>query len=380
MKRFFCFGSSSLLVAAVACSNPPPTPTDNGVGGSSGQSNGGSAGAAARAGSGGGTATGGGGAGGTFAGAGTTGSGAAAGSTASGGTGGSGASGAPAGGSAGTLPGGSGGAGGALGGSAGTGTAGGPASGGAGAGASGAAGSAGTGAAGASSFNCGSLPLCDDFETGSTPNTNVWTTIPNGASGATIDSIGAHGSGHSLKVVSSDRLYLRNSTVIGTLGSVAYVHFYVRFATTLASGHGAMVVTHPTAVDQYSQSNELRFGSQDSVFHWNTDSDAANVPDVSPDGDAASFKPAANTWYCINLTIDTKGPLDVSIDGADQPGLTVDGTPTMNIDQAWLGSSASLMRYTALADFNVGWDSYGAGALTLWYDDVALSSTPIACP
>ena len=39
--------------------------------------------------------------------------------------------------------------------------------------------------------------------------------------------------------------------------------------------------------DQYSQSNELRFGSQDMVFHWNTDSDAANIPDVSPSGDAA---------------------------------------------------------------------------------------------
>lgn len=26
---------------------------------------------------------------------------------------------------------------------------------------------------------------------------------------------------------------------------------------TLANGHGAMVVTHPTALDQYSQSNEL---------------------------------------------------------------------------------------------------------------------------
>jgi hypothetical protein len=104
------------------------------------------------------------------------------------------------------------------------------------------------------------------------------------------------------------------------------------------------------------------------------------VPDVSPNGDAASFKPLAATWYCVNLVINTNGHLDVSIDGMDQPGLTVDGTPTANIDQAWLGSSASLMRYTALADFNVGWDSYGAGALTLWYDDVALSTAPIACP
>lgn len=151
--------------------------------------------------------------------------------------------------------------------------------------------------------------------------------------------------------------------------------------TALASGHGALIVTHPTMVDQYSQSNELRFGSQDSVFHWNTDSDSANIPDVSPSGDAASFMPAANTWYCVELTINTGGNLSVSVDGMDQPGLKDDGVPTANIDQSWIMSgSSSLSRYSALADFNFGWDSYGAGALTLWYDDVAISASPIGCP
>ncbi len=61
------------------------------------------------------------------------------------------------------------------------------------------------------------------------------------------------------------------------------------------------------------------------------------------------------------------------------PGLAADGTATANIDEAWVGSSASLSRYTMLADFNFGWQSYGGGALTLWYDDVALSSLPIGC-
>ncbi len=63
----------------------------------------------------------------------------------------------------------------------------------------------------------------------------------------------------------------------------------------------------------------------------------------------------------------------------DVPGLAEDGTPTPDIDQTWVGSTASLARYTAFADFNFGWQSYGGGALTLWYDDVALSSTPIGC-
>jgi hypothetical protein len=253
----------------------------------------------------------------------------------------------------------------------------------AGANAGGAAGNAGATQGGAASADCSTLPLCDTFEStavGAAPDSKLWTLIPTGTAGtATVDAMGAHGSAHSLKVVSPDRLYLRNSSVIGTLGALVHVRFYVRFGSALAQGHGALIVTHPTAVDQYSQSNELRFGSQDNVFHWNTDSDAANIPDVSPNGDAASFKPAANTWYCVELTINTNGTLSASIDGTDVPGLTEDGVATPNIDQSWVGSTASLSRYTMLADFNFGWQSYGAGALTAWFDDVALSKTHIGC-
>jgi len=241
-------------------------------------------------------------------------------------------------------------------------------------------GGAGNGAGGGGVASCASLPLCDDFETGASPGT-LWTLVPTSASGsATIDTtMGAHGSSHSLKVVSPDRLYLRNSTVIGTLGAVVHVRFYVRFSMTLPQGHGAMIVTHPTVVDQYTQQNELRFGSQDMVFHWNTDADSANIPIVGP-GDASSFKPAANTWYCIELTINSgNSHLNVSIDGTDAPGLTEDGVATPNIDDAWVADAASKQRYMKFGDFNFGWQSYGAGAMTLWFDDVALSPNPIGC-
>ncbi|HEY3252417.1 MAG TPA: hypothetical protein VGJ91_00660, partial [Polyangiaceae bacterium] len=222
-------------------------------------------------------------------------------------------------------------------------------SGGAGAVGAAGAGNAGAGGAGGSAgaaTSCGALALCDSFEdtaVGSQPKSSLWTLVPSSASGsATVDSIGAHGSSHSLKVVSPDRLFLRNAKVIGTLGAVVHVRFYLRLGSTLADGHGAMIVTHPTMVDQYSQSNELRFGSQGQVFHWNTDDDGANIPDVSPNGNAASLKPAANTWYCIELTINTNGHLNTAIDGMDMPGLTEDGSATPNIDQAWVGSAPSL--------------------------------------
>ena len=242
---------------------------------------------------------------------------------------------------------------------------------------------AGGGIGGAGATDCSALPLCDSFEATAAqapPNPALWTLVPSAATGtATIDTMGAHGSAHSLKVVSPDRLYLRNTTVIGTLGPIAHVRFYVRFATALADGHGALIVTHPMLVDQYSQGNELRFGSQGTVFHWNTDSDSANLPDVSPNGNAASFKPAVATWYCVELTINTNGHLNVAIDGSEMAGLTEDGTPTADIDKTWVNDAPSLARYKALADFNFGWQSYGGGALTLWYDDVALSASPIGC-
>jgi hypothetical protein len=230
---------------------------------------------------------------------------------------------------------------------------------------------------------CDSLALCDTFEAqapNGPPNAALWTIIPPSPSGsATIDTIGAHGSAHSLKVVGTDRVYLRNSSVIPTLGPVVHARFYVRFMSALTGGHGAMVVTHPSDVGLYTPAPELRFGSQDTVFHWNTDSDQANIPDVSPNGRAASFAPVANTWYCIELTINTNGHLNVSIDGNDISGLAEDGVATPDIDQAWITGGASLTRYATLFDFNVGWQSFGAGPMTLWFDDVALSASPIGC-
>jgi hypothetical protein len=249
-------------------------------------------------------------------------------------------------------------------------------------GSSGASGNSGTGGAGGpGGGGCASLPLCDTFETGTAPDPALWTVIPSDAANTfSIDTIGAHGSGHSLKVVSTNRSYLRNSTVIATLGPVVHVRYYARFMTALGQGHGAMIVTHPTPVDQFAQQPELRFGSQDMVFHWNTDTDSANLPDVSPNGDAASFKPVALTWYCIELTINsTNGHLNVAVDGTDIPGLAEDGVATPDVDQAWVGSAPSQSRYAMFADFNVGWQSYGSGPLTVWFDDVALSGAPIGC-
>ena len=126
--------------------------------------------------------------------------------------------------------------------------------------------------------------------------------------------------------------------MIGTLGPTVHVRFFLRLGSALAQGHGGMIITHPTMVDQYAQQNRLRFGSQDNVFHWNTDSDSANIPDVSPNGDALSIK-ARSRHLVLRPTRST--PMVTSpreIDGTDVPGLAEDWRRTPNIDQAWVGA------------------------------------------
>lgn len=61
------------------------------------------------------------------------------------------------------------------------------------------------------------------------------------------------------------------------------------------------------------------------------------------------------------------------VDGAEVPGLRADGVPTPDVDVQW-GTYRP-----AVTDFRLGWESYGIGADTLWYDDVALSTTRVGC-
>ena len=248
------------------------------------------------------------------------------------------------------------------------------------------AGSAGSGntEGGAMGTGCASLPLCDTFESGTvgSPPASSWTIINNegASSSVAIDGIGAHGSSKSLKVVGSNRVWARNTTAIGTLGPKVYARFWVRFEKALATSHSAFIAMNPMTVDQYNQNFELRMGGQDAVFHWNNAINDHNVPPVSPNGDSKSFKPAAGTWYCVELSIDKpNGFLGASVDQKVIEGLTQDGVATPDIDSEWLADPAIKAKYATLADFAVGWASYGAGGNTVWFDDVALSNSPIGC-
>jgi hypothetical protein len=133
--------------------------------------------------------------------------------------------------------------------------------------------------------------------------------------------------------------------------------------------------------DDYDENNELRFGGQEGVFHWNNALDDRNVPSVSPVGNAASVRPLANTWYCVSLTIDKpSGHFAASIDGTEVAALTQDGVPTPDVDAEWLGDPRLVTWTATLADVSFGFRSYGGGEATVWFDDVAVADTPLPCP
>jgi hypothetical protein len=50
--------------------------------------------------------------------------------------------------------------------------------------------------------------------------------------------------------------------------------------------------------------------------------------------------------------------------------------PTKDIDSQWLNRANWR---PSLTDLRLGWESYGDGADTLWFDDVAVGSTRVGC-
>jgi hypothetical protein len=253
-------------------------------------------------------------------------------------------------------------------------------SGGTGGGSLGVAGSAGL--AGAGAVGCSSLPLCDDFEgvgAGSAPDPTKW--IPTvlsdcmtTAAKPTVDASQHHSGTRSLKVAGTasfcDYAMVGSATAFAAIGNVVYGRYYVRFETALPNGHTAFMIFP----DQMS-GHSLRMGGQNSALQWNRQSDDATLPSQSPAGIAMSKVPPVGDWVCLEFMIDqAQGLISTWVDGNQVAGLVADATPTPDVDSAW-GTAYR----PKLTSFNIGWQNYGAGAMNLWFDDVALSATRIGC-
>lgn len=119
----------------------------------------------------------------------------------------------------------------------------------------------------------------------------------------------------------------------------------------------------------------LRIGGQSKILMYNRETDDATLPDLSPQGIAASKALPAGSWQCFEYHLSPDGGVETWLNNATIDGLTVkSGTTNANAGQ-WTRSSVK-PKITAVY---FGWESYGGDANTFWYDDVVVSSTRVGC-
>ncbi|MFD0260949.1 cellulose-binding domain-containing protein [Kitasatospora indigofera] len=227
---------------------------------------------------------------------------------------------------------------------------------------------------------CSGAVVCSGFEDQSGSSlTGDWTVAAPDCSGTgavTVDTSTAHSGSRSLRVNGQagycNHVFAAATRSISPVGPVVYIRYWVRHTTALPADHIAMV----TMEDANNGNKHLRLGGQNGALQWNRESDDATLPAQSPTGVAQSMPLPVNQWVCIRSAVDTtKQSMDTWLNDQQVPGLHNDGIPTADIDQQWLSRTTAPRPVT----LNLGWEAYGNGADTLWYDDVALGSSPIAC-
>ncbi|MEU8421490.1 cellulose-binding domain-containing protein [Micromonospora sp. NPDC048835] len=227
---------------------------------------------------------------------------------------------------------------------------------------------------------CAGAVLCDGFEsqTGSTPSGD-WAVVSPDCSGtgtATIDTATTHSGSRSVRINGTagycNHVFVRSTKSLGSLGAVRYARVWVRHTTAQPTEHTTMMAM----ADAADGNRDLRLGGQNGALQWNRASDDATLPEQSPAGVAQSLPLPTNRWTCVEFMVDgAAGQLRTWVDGAAIPGLTADGSPTHDIDGQWYNRTWR----PQLTDLKLGWESYGGGADTLWYDDVAVGASRIGC-
>jgi hypothetical protein len=224
---------------------------------------------------------------------------------------------------------------------------------------------------------CGTGIRCDGFETqaAGTPAGDWAVTYPDcqGAGTATVDKAVAHSGGTSLRINGAtgycNHVFVRNAAI---LGDATYVRYWVRHTTALPTSHITMVALR----DTNDGNRDLRLGGQNGALQWNRASDDATLPEQSPAGVALSRPLPVDTWNCVEFKVNgTDGTMETWLNGTSVPGLLQDGVATHDIDGQWLNRTYR----PKLTDLKLGWESYGEGSDTLWYDDVAAGSSRIGC-
>ncbi|KAF4472945.1 carbohydrate-binding module family 1 [Fusarium albosuccineum] len=151
-----------------------------------------------------------------------------------------------------------------------------------------------------------------------------------------------------------------------------YVRAWVKASKALTDAH----VTFITMPDEAQAAGKhLRVGGQSKILMYNHESDDATLPDLSPQGIAASTTLKANTWQCIEHHLGTDGTLETWVGGKAVKGLTSKPKAASDFDGQWQNGAIK----PKISAVYFGWESYGGDTNTMWYDDIVVDSSRIGC-
>ncbi|KAH9890246.1 hypothetical protein F4778DRAFT_753108 [Xylariomycetidae sp. FL2044] len=151
-----------------------------------------------------------------------------------------------------------------------------------------------------------------------------------------------------------------------------YVRAYIKASKAFTDSHVSFI----TMPDSAQGSNKhLRIGGQSKILMYNRESDDATLPDLSPQGIAASKALPAGEWQCFEYHVGADGTIETWLNGEAVDGLTsVAGVANANAAQ-WQRSTVK-PKPTAIY---FGWESYGGDTNTFNYDDIVVDSARVGC-
>ncbi|MGH1346419.1 MAG: hypothetical protein ACRBN8_32940 [Nannocystales bacterium] len=233
---------------------------------------------------------------------------------------------------------------------------------------------------GDSSDPCGGADIvCDDFEDGLDA---IWAYTGAPGNMPNVDDTVARSGSQSLTFPSTDTqgAFVYPTRGLPTADNRVFARAYVRFAQPMAQMGGH--VSYLVAADAPSNGAEMRlgastnFGSGDVMVDVNllgsgpeyTQFSNGAVTGGEP-SDAPGVVLDANTWYCIEATFDgANDEFRLSIDGAE--------ISAMHVTDWQQGVTGWSPMYSVL---KIGGQNYSGALGQVWFDDVAVSSSPIGC-
>ncbi|KAK6834835.1 hypothetical protein PG995_008008 [Apiospora arundinis] len=151
-----------------------------------------------------------------------------------------------------------------------------------------------------------------------------------------------------------------------------YVRTYLKASKALTDAHVSFITMPDSA---QGNNKHLRIGGQSKILMYNRESDDATLPDLSPQGIAASKPLPAGSWECFEYHVGPDGTIETWLNNNTVAGLTSKpGVANGNAAQ-WQRSSVK-PKPTAIY---FGWESYGGDTNTFWYDDIVVSGSRVGC-